>query len=139
MNNPNPKVDAFLSKAKKWREELETLRAILLDSPLTEEFKWYRPVYTFQESNLVGIAGLKEHCWIAFFKGALMQDANGILVKPGKNSQSGRVIKFTSVRQIVEMEATLKAFIHETIEAEKAARTHIPPPRQNICVPRAVR
>lgn len=120
MNRPNPKIDAFLSAQKTWRDELEALRAILLDTPLTEEFKWYKPVYTFQNSNLVGIAGLKDHCWIAFFKGALLNDSIGILLRPGENSQSGRVIKFTSVGQIAAIEATLMTFIHEAIAAEKA-------------------
>jgi len=116
----NPKVDAYISKAKAWREEFEKLRAIILGCGLTEELKWGKPCYTFQESNVIIMYGLKESCAIAFFKGVLLKDPNGILIKPGENSQAGRWIKFTSVRQIVGMKSVVKAYIHEAIEAEKA-------------------
>jgi uncharacterized protein YdeI (YjbR/CyaY-like superfamily) len=119
MNKMNPKVDEYLSKAR-WREEMEKLRAILLDSSLTEEFKWGVPCYTFQQSNIVGMNGLKESCALAFFKGVLLKDPDGILVKPGKSSQSARWMKFTSVREIAEMKPVLRAYIQEAIEAERA-------------------
>jgi len=116
----NPKVDVYLSKAKKWQNELKKLRMILLDCQLTEELKWGKPCYTFRESNLAILYGLKESCAVGFLKGALLKDPNGILIKPGEHSQSGRWIKFTSVREIVEMEPILKTYIHEAIAAEKA-------------------
>src|SRR6267142_3182188 len=116
----NSKVDVFLSKAKKWQEEMEKLRMILLDCQLTEELKWGKPCYTFQKSNIIIIIGLKEYCALMFCKGALLNDANGILIKPGENTQAGRWIKFTSVREIVEMETILKTYIYEAIEVEKA-------------------
>jgi uncharacterized protein YdeI (YjbR/CyaY-like superfamily) len=116
----NPKVDVLLSKAKKWREELEKLRTIILDCGLTEEMKWGKPCYTSQQHNLIMIYGLKESCAIAFFNGALLKDAKGILIKPGPNSQAGRWIKFTSLREIVKMETILKAYIHESVEADRA-------------------
>jgi len=120
MNTMNPKVDVYFSKAKKWQEELEKLRMIILDCQLTEELKWGKPGYTFQKSNIVIIIPLKEYCALMFCKGALLNDANGILMKPGENTQAGRWIKFSSVREIVEMETILKAYIHEAIEVEKA-------------------
>jgi len=116
----NSKVDVYLSKAKKWQKELEKLRMILLDCQLTEELKWGKPCYTFQKSNIVIILPLKEHCALLFCKGALLNDANGILIKPGENTQAARQIRFTNVREIVEMEPILKAYIYEAIEAEKA-------------------
>jgi uncharacterized protein YdeI (YjbR/CyaY-like superfamily) len=120
MNRMNPKVDGYLRKAKKWQEELEKLRMIILDCQLTEELKWGKPCYTFQKSNIVIIIPLKEYCTLMFCKGALLNDANGILIKPGENTQAGRWIKFTSVREIVEMETILKAYIYEAIEVERA-------------------
>jgi uncharacterized protein YdeI (YjbR/CyaY-like superfamily) len=116
----NPQVDAFLSKAKKWQKEMEKLRIIVLDCQLTEELKWYQPCYTFQKSNIVIISGFKEYCLLGFFKGALLKDTHGILIKPGDNTQAGRQIRFTSVCEISEMEATLKSYIFEAIEVEKA-------------------
>src|ERR1700676_1045488 len=116
----NSKVDVYLSKAKKWQKELEKLRMILLDCQLTEELKWAKPCYTFQKSNIVIMLPLKEHCALLFCKGALLNDANGILIKPGENTQAARQIRFTNVREIVEMEPILKAYIYEAIEVEKA-------------------
>jgi uncharacterized protein YdeI (YjbR/CyaY-like superfamily) len=116
----NPKVDVYLRKAKKWQEEFEKLRMIILACQLTEELKWGKPSYTFQKSNIVIIQGFKEFCALLFCKGALLNDANGILKKPGENTQAARRIPFTNVREIVEMEPILKAYIHEAIEVEKA-------------------
>jgi len=119
MKRMNPKVDVYLSKAKKWQEEVEKLRMIILDCQLTEELKWGSPCYTFQKSNIVLIIGFKEYCALLFCKGVLLNDANGILIKPGENTQAGRQIRFTNVREIVEMEPILKAYICEAIEVEK--------------------
>ena len=120
MNRMNPKVDFYFSKAKKWQEELEQLRRIVLDCGLTEELKWGCPCYTFEKSNIVLIHGFKEYCALLFFKGALLNDANGILIQQTENVQAARQIRFTNVREIVKMKRILKAYIHEAIEVEKA-------------------
>ena len=120
MNAMNPKVDFFFTKAKQWQEEFEKLRMIILDCGLTEELKWGVPCYTFEKSNVVLIHGFKEYCAILFVKGALLKDANGILIQQTENVQAARQIRFTNVREIVEMEPILKAYTHEAIEAEKA-------------------
>ncbi|CUB16596.1 hypothetical protein BN2127_JRS7_03179 [Bacillus subtilis] len=116
----NPKVDEFLSKAKKWKEEYEKLRAIVLDCELTEEFKWKHPCYTLNNKNIVLIHGFKEYCALLFHKGALLQDGHGILIQQTENVQAARQIRFTNVQEIDEMETILKAYIHEAIEVEKA-------------------
>src|SRR5512137_1964867 len=110
MNTMNPKVDFFFSKAEKWQEEFKKLRTIILDCGLTEELKWGVPCYTFQKSNVVLIHTFKEYCALLFIKGALLKDANGILIRQTKNVQAGRQIRFTKVREIVEMETILKAY-----------------------------
>jgi uncharacterized protein YdeI (YjbR/CyaY-like superfamily) len=120
MNRMNLKVDGYLRKAKKWQEELKALRRITLDCQLNEEVKWRHPCYTFQGKNIVLISGFKEYCALLFVKGALLKDAKGILVAPGENTQSGRLIRFTNVREIVDMEPTLNAYIREAIEVEKS-------------------
>jgi uncharacterized protein YdeI (YjbR/CyaY-like superfamily) len=116
----NPKVDEFLGKAKKWKEEYETLRNIVLDCELTEEFKWMHPCYTFDNKNIVLIHGFKEYCALLFHKGALLQDAHGLLIQQTENVQGARQIRFTNVQEIVATESILKAYIHEAIEVEKA-------------------
>jgi len=116
----DPKIDVFLSKAKKWQDEMGMLRKIILDCQLTEELKWNWPCYTFQKSNIVLINAFKEYCAILFFKGALLNDTNGILNNIGDNTQAGRQIRFTNVSEIVKMESTLKTYIYEAIEVEKS-------------------
>jgi uncharacterized protein YdeI (YjbR/CyaY-like superfamily) len=116
----NPKVDVFLNRAKKWQEEMKKLRSIILDCPLTEELKWGVPCYAFQDTNVVLIHAFKEYCAVLFAKGALLKDPNGILIQQTENVQAARQVRFTSVQEIAELEPTLKAYIHEAIEVEKA-------------------
>jgi uncharacterized protein YdeI (YjbR/CyaY-like superfamily) len=120
MNQMNPNVDFYFSKATKWQDEIRKLRMIVLDCSLTEELKWGNPSYTFQDSNIVLIHTFKEYCALLFFKGALLNDASGILIQQTENVQAARQIRFTSVKEIVEMEPILKAYIYEAIEVEKA-------------------
>lgn len=120
MNTMNPKVDFFFDKDDKWQKEFEQLRTIILDCGLTEELKWGQPCYTFQGSNIVLIHGFKEYCALLFFKGALLNDADGILIQQTENVQAARQIRFTSVKQVVEMAPVLKTYIYEAIEVDKA-------------------
>lgn len=120
MNRVNPKVDAFLKKPRPWREEFTALREIILACPLTEELKWGWPCYTSENKNIVLIHGFKEYCAILFFKGALLKDPKDLLVIQTENVQSTRQIRFTSVGEIKRMKTTLKAYILEAMEVEKA-------------------
>ena len=115
----NPKVEFFFKKGK-WQEEFEKLRAIVLSCDLTEELKWGCPCYTFEKRNIVLMHGFKEYCALLFFKGALLKDPEGILIQQTDNVQSARQIRFTGAREIVKMKKTLKAYILEAIEVEKA-------------------
>ncbi len=116
----NPKVNFYFSKAKKWQEELEQLRMIVLDCGLAEELKWGVPCYTLQGANILLIHVFKEYCALLFFKGALLNNDKGILVQQTKNVQAARQVRFTHTREIVKMKAVIKACIYEAIEVEKA-------------------
>lgn len=116
----NPKVDGFLRKAKKWWKEFEKLRTIVLDCDLNEEMKWGNPCYSLEGKNIVLIHGFKEYCALLFFKGALLKDPKKILITQTENVQASRQIRFTDFREIAAMESTLKAYIREAIEVEKA-------------------
>jgi uncharacterized protein YdeI (YjbR/CyaY-like superfamily) len=120
MNRKNPSVDEFLSRAKNWQAEFEKLREIALGCDLTEELKWGVPCYTYNNKNIVLIHGFKEYCAILFVNGALLKDANGILVQQTENVQAARQVRFTNLQQIKERAGILKAYILEAIEAEKA-------------------
>jgi uncharacterized protein YdeI (YjbR/CyaY-like superfamily) len=120
-NEMNPRVDFYFNKGK-WQKELEQLRKIVLDCGLAEELKWGVPCYMHQKANIVLIHVFKEYCALLFFKGALLNDANGILVQQTRNVQAGRQVRFTNVREIVDPDVIsgLKAYIYEAIEVERA-------------------
>ncbi len=113
-------IDSFFSSPKKWENEFEQLRSITLDCGLTEELKWGKPCYSLQERNIVLIHGFKEYCAFLFFKGAILQDTNKILIQQTKNVQAARQVRFTSATQIVKLTPILKAYIFEAIEVEKS-------------------
>ncbi len=112
-------VDAFIHDSQDWATELESLRRILLTCGLDETFKWRIPCYTFQGSNLVNLNRQKACCVLGFFQGALLNDPEGILQKPGKNSRAVRVIRFKSCDEILPLESTLRAYVKESIELAK--------------------
>jgi uncharacterized protein YdeI (YjbR/CyaY-like superfamily) len=116
----NPKVDFYFDKTKKWQKEIGHLRTIVLDCGLNEELKWGCPCYTFEKHNVVLIHVFKEYCAYLFFKGALMKDPKKILIQQTENVQSARQVRLTNVQEIAKLEKTLKAYIYEAIEIEKA-------------------
>jgi uncharacterized protein YdeI (YjbR/CyaY-like superfamily) len=116
----NHKVDFYFAKAQEWREEIEQLRTIALGCGLTEELKWGCPCYVHQKNNVVLIHTFKEYCAFLFFKGALLKDTDHLLIQQTENVQAARQIRFTNVGQITEIEKTLKAYIYDAIEVEKA-------------------
>lgn len=119
-NGRNPKVDFFFNKAETWRAEYEKLRTIVLGCGLTEELRWGKPCYSVQGANVVLIHGFKEYCALLFTKGVLLKDAKKILIQQTANVQAARQIRFASLREIVELEPDLKAYVKEAIEVEKA-------------------
>jgi len=125
----NPKVDWYFNKAGKWQKEIGKLREIILDCDLVEELKWGCPCYSrptrssgraFEKKNIVLIHVFKEYCAVLFFKGALLKDKEGILIQQTENVQAARQVRFTSLKEIVKMEKTLKAYIYEAVEVEEA-------------------
>jgi uncharacterized protein YdeI (YjbR/CyaY-like superfamily) len=131
----NPGVDAFLKKAVKWRKELEQLREIILECDLVEEMKWGQPCYSFNKKNICIIGELKNCAVMGFFKGALLKDTKGILLKPGENTRSARSIEFTGVKEITKLRSTLKSYIYEAIEIEEAGLKVEPPKSKDLDIP----
>ncbi|MCL4140398.1 UNVERIFIED_CONTAM: hypothetical protein GTU68_038014 [Idotea baltica] len=112
-------VDIYLSRLNKWHKEQTKLRKLILECGLIEDFKWKHPCYTYKCKKIVLIHGFKEYCALLFYKGALLNDTENILIQQTENTQSGRQIRFTNCKQIENQESILKAYIFETIEAEK--------------------
>ena len=120
MKRTNPKVDWFFDKPGKWQEAYAKLRTIVLDCGLNEELKWGCPCYTFEKRNIVLIHGFKEYCALLFFKGALLKDPKGILIQQTENVQVARQIRFGSAGEIAKLKSSLKAYIKEGVQVEKA-------------------
>ena len=135
MNHMNPKVDAFLARAQQWPKEMKKLRAIALDCGLTEEIKWGKPCYSFEGKNIVVIQGFKEYCAFLFFKGYLLSDNKGILVKTGENTVVGRQARFTDVKEITTVEPILKTYIYEAIEVERSGVKPAPKKATPLALP----
>jgi len=131
----NPKVDQFINRASQWQEEYKKLRMITLDCQLTEELKWGVPCYTSENKNIVLIHGFKEYCAILFPKGALLKDTQRILIQQTENVQAARQIRFTNLQEIVELEATLKDYINEAVDVEKAGMKVALKPNTEYTIP----
>ncbi|RYY88348.1 MAG: hypothetical protein EOO15_09240 [Chitinophagaceae bacterium] len=116
----NPKADFFFEKAGRWQKETELLRKIVLACGLSEEVKWGCPCYTEGGRNIVLIHYFKDYCALLLFKGALLKDEAGLLVQQTENVQGARQVRFTSLSQIKAQQASIKAYIYEAIEVEKA-------------------
>ncbi len=134
MSDERQKLDSFFSEAKVWPGELRALRAILLDCGLTEEFKWRGPCYTFDGGNVAVIWGFKENAALGFFKGVLLKDPEGLLVAPGDNSRAVRMFRFTGLDQIKALETTIRDYVREAIELEKAG-AKVDLPKDDIVYP----
>lgn len=116
----NPKVDQFLSKASKWKVEMTMLRDIVLECGLEEDFKWMHPCYTSDGRNVVLIHGFKEYCALLLFKGVLLEDPHGILIRQTENVQEGRQIRFTGTAEIAARREIIKAYIRQAVEIERS-------------------
>ena len=104
---------------ERWKAEIAAMQRVLASLPLKEERKWGAPTYTVDGKNIVILQAFKEYFGLGFFQGALLKDPKKLLVQLGQ-VQAGRVMKFTSVKEITAKAATIKAYVREAIEVEKA-------------------
>ena len=116
----NPKVDAYIRRSQKWPEEMAGLRPTLLGCGLTEEIKWGKPCYGHGGKNIAILQEMNDFLALMFFKGALLNDPEGILEEQGPNSRSARRIRFTSLEDVARLTDTVRAYINEAIAVEEA-------------------
>jgi uncharacterized protein YdeI (YjbR/CyaY-like superfamily) len=116
----NPKTDALMGRAGRWRAEFEALRAIIHDFDLAETLKWGWPCYALEGKNIVLMHGFKDYCALLFFKGALLKDPSGVLVQQTENVQATRQLRFAGLDEIRAAEATIRACVGEAIAVERA-------------------
>jgi uncharacterized protein YdeI (YjbR/CyaY-like superfamily) len=120
IHQMNPKVDFYFEKPGTWQREIRELRTLVLGCGLDEELKWGCPCYTLQGSNIVLIHVFKEYCALLFMKGALLKDPKGILIQQTENVQAARQIRFTDLKEVKKLGASVKAYVREAIEVEKS-------------------
>jgi uncharacterized protein YdeI (YjbR/CyaY-like superfamily) len=124
----NPKVDTYIERSEKWSDEMTALRPVLLGCGLTEEIKWGKPCYSHEGKNIVIVQEMKEFLALMFFKGALLDDAEGVLEEQGPNSRSARRIRFSSVQDVTRLADTVEAYVGEAIDVEEEGREVGPAP-----------
>jgi len=113
-------ADSFFEGLESWKEELERLRRIILTCPVEEELKWGSPLYTFDNKNIIGIRGFKQHFALWFNNGVFLKDPHKLLVSAGDQTKSLRQIRLTSMDGLKAIEAIIPDYIREAIEVEKA-------------------
>src|SRR5678816_3665311 len=123
---------------EQWEKEIEEMRRVLAGFPMKEECKWGKPTYTLDGKNIVIMQGFKEYFALAFFQGALLKDPKKVLVQLGQ-THAGRVMKFTSAKDIKAKAATIKAYVREAIAAEKAGLRMKPKRTSDLPVPEELR
>lgn len=115
-------ITTFFEGLEKWREELLLLREIVLQSELEETIKWKTPCYTDNDKNIVILQNFKNFFALGFFKGSLHSDPQSKLISPGKNTQSGKYLKFENREELVENKELILSYIKEAIEIERAGK-----------------
>lgn len=134
MSDKTAELTEHFNEIQIWRDELLALRALLRDSPLTEDFKWSAPVYTYEGHNVCILWGFRDRCTLGFFKGVLLSDPHGILHAPGPNSRASRTVDFTDTARIGQLAPVLRAYIDEAIAIETAGLT-VSFPKDDLAYP----
>jgi uncharacterized protein YdeI (YjbR/CyaY-like superfamily) len=130
----DPRIDRYLAKDRPWRDEMVAFRTILLDEGLTEALKWRAPCYAAHGSNVAILGATKDAAVLSFFKGVLLTDPEGLLVPPGDNSRSARVLRVTDAGRIAAVEPALRRLIREAVENERLGRK-VDLPKDDIDLP----
>ena len=124
----NPEVDHYLRNAVGWPDEIGALRPILLGCGLGETVKWNKPCYVDEGSNIAIIQEMKAFLALMFFKGALLDDPDGVLQEQGPNSRSARRMTFTSVGDVHRLESSIVGLVRQAVAVERAGLAAPTPP-----------
>ena len=128
----NSKVDAYIERSDAWPDEMRALRSILLGCDLTEELKWGKPCYAHDGKNIAIMQEMKGFLALMLFKGALLEDPIGALREQGPNSRSAKRFEFTSVADVHGLAATVRDYVEEAIDVERAGLEVGPAPELEL-------
>jgi uncharacterized protein YdeI (YjbR/CyaY-like superfamily) len=113
-------VDEYAAGLKHWRDEFAALRTILADTGLTEAFKWRKPCFTHDGKNIVIFQPFNDLCALMFFKGALLDDPEGLLREQGEHSRSSLRLEFRSVADVTSTKSALRELVADAIRVQQA-------------------
>ena len=127
-----PDVDSYLAEAELWPDEIAALRPILLGAGLDEQIKWGKPCYSLDDANICILQEMKNFLAVMFFKGALIEDLAELLHEQGQNTQAARRLQLTSVDEITNLADTIRVYVEEAIDIEKAGLEVEPAPEKEL-------
>jgi hypothetical protein len=90
---PTERITNLIAELTDWRGAmLARLRQLILeaDPTLVEEWKWETPVWS-RNGNVIATGAFKDHIKLNFFKGAALQDPQG-LFNAGLDAKATRAI-----------------------------------------------
>jgi len=93
MTTPSEQIDKQIADLPDWRgQRMAELRTLIneADPNLKEDWKWGTPVWT-AKGNVISLGAFKEHVKINFFKGASLEDPQG-LFNAGLDAKASRSI-----------------------------------------------
>lgn len=105
---------------RRWQPGLAALRQICLDCGLTETVKWGHPCYQHAGRNIGLLGALRSDFRISFFDAVLLNDPQGILEKPGPNTQHACLIRFTEIAQVQQMQPQICSFLSQAMSHAEA-------------------
>lgn len=129
----DPKVDDYIGRSTTWPEELAALRPILLGCGLDESIKWGKPCYSDGDRNIAIMQEMKGFLALMFFKGALLDDPQGVLRSQGPNSRSARRVELTSMDDVAAHESAIRDLVASAIAVEEAGLSVGPAPELELC------
>jgi uncharacterized protein YdeI (YjbR/CyaY-like superfamily) len=130
--NNTADVDAYIERSDMWPSEMAALRSVLLDSGLAEQIKWGKPCYLHGGHNIAIMQEMKGFLALMFFKGALLDDPDGVLREQGPNSRSAKRVEFTSVDDVERLTEAVRALVDDAIRVEDAGLDVEPAPAPQL-------
>ena len=123
----DPRITAFFADSAH-PGALDALRALLLGAGLQESFKWRGPCYGAHGGIICTIWGFRDAAALGFFKGALLDDPQALLDRPGPNSRAVRLLRFADALAVQAAAPAILGFVEQAVANEAAGRKVDLPP-----------
>ena len=112
------KLEAYYQQEHPFRDGINQLRTLALQTESLEEYKWSIPVYTVNGKNVFGICKFKGHFGVWFFHGSFLSDPQKVLRNAQEGKTKGMRHWYFTEQGEVDQNGVL-AYMSEAIENEK--------------------